>query len=108
MSKKNEVIEKDEQMPAHIGSKDADTGMEDADAKDFTDPRLKILQPSSNEVLENGLKPGEFCDSTLKESLGEEVHIVPIKFSKYYIQFNDDKRPRSRRDGRDGCHKCPC
>lgn len=87
-----EVTETEEQMPTHIGSKDGDTGMEAADAKDFSDPRLKILQPSSEEVVEQGLRPGEFCNSILKESVGEVVHIIPIKFQKYYIQFNEDKK----------------
>lgn len=97
----------------------AGAGLEHMDASDFKIPMYTILQPLSQIVSDEKGKAGEFYDQTVGESLGNELEVVLISFTKPRVrwagEFQRGSKPLCRSfDGIVGtgvpggsCAKCP-
>lgn len=97
----------------------AGMGLENMDASDFKIPMYAILQPLSQIVQDEKGKGGEFWDATSKESLGNELEVIFISFTKPRVrwagEFARGAKPLCRSfDGITGtgvpggnCAKCP-
>jgi len=72
-------------------------GFEGLTQEDFTTPRLKLVQRTSDEVGQNGIAPGDwFNEVTHDHYPGQEgVVVVPCKIDHYYVKWipYDERSP---------------
>jgi hypothetical protein len=62
-------------------------GLGKLDAEDILLPRLKIAQPTSPEVADGLVKPGQLFNSVSKESFGTSLSLIPILWFKSRIYW---------------------
>lgn len=68
-------------------------GSTQLDATDFIPPRVKILQPMSQETGVNDAKPGDFYNTLTNENYGPTLKVVPITPLKQRVfLFREDRR----------------
>lgn len=60
--------------------------------EDLLLPRVKLLQPMSPEVLEQGATAGHMVNSITKEDYGEEMKIIPLLHFKNRIKWGDREK----------------
>ena len=87
MTKKETAIATKQEMNMVMGS--ADLGFENFTAEDMIIPRLRLMQPSSDDVVGNKCKAGEFQDSLTGDILGTEVEVVLLKMQNGAVLFGD-------------------
>ena len=77
-------------------------GLEGIESDMILIPRLKLVQKSSEEIMEFDMKPGTFCDSVTKEIVGDPpkqakdgmtIEIIPVFVSNktriFFADFNE-------------------
>lgn len=98
MSKEGALEKAGANVPAYL-QKDKGAGMEKVTKEDLILPRLKLLQPLSPEVQEEGseAKAGEMVNSIdAKINYGREIEFTPLLFFKSRIRWTprgDDAPP---------------
>jgi hypothetical protein len=82
----NEVIEKPSQELIVIDMDQyAGMGSEEVKAEDLSIPFLRIAQPLSPQVVEEGTaKAGDFINSATMENYGNEIKVVVVGYNKRY------------------------
>lgn len=69
------------------------SGFENVSAADILIPRIGIIQGLSPQIIKSkpeyieGAKVGDICDLGLGEILGEVIHVLPIHYSKQYLEW---------------------
>lgn len=81
------LVTKDNTLPAHLQGTQKTAKVGNVDRSDLIIPRVKLLQAISPEVEGGyeGAKSGVFWHTTLSESLGNAVRVVPIILRKTYV-----------------------
>lgn len=72
-------------------------GFEDADKDSYAIPFLRILQPTSPQVDEEGpayvegAKAGMFLNTVTNKLFGKEVKIIPIHYARDFVEWQPDR-----------------
>lgn len=92
MSKKNEVVVKEEES-TELAMPAGSWGGEGVRADDILIPKILLMQPMSTLVIDEKAVPGEMVDSVTKEKLGDqkkELEIIPINLFKTWVISKKD------------------
>jgi len=115
MSKELAVIDKDvlaatgmseEELAAQTGV----LGMENVRAEHLQIPRLQVAQPLSPQMIRSkpeyieGLMVGQFFNSVTREIYGDDVVVIPIKYSISRLKFTNNALDCRSKNGIDGGH----
>lgn len=89
--------------------------MENVDRTDLMMPRLRVLQPMSQEVIGNEGRAGEFVNSLTGENYGTEIRVVISHFFKSRTMFEEQGKELkcwspnavNKYDDSRRCSECP-
>jgi hypothetical protein len=88
-------------------------GLENARPEDFQIPRLQIAQALSPQLMRSkpeyipGLMVGQFFNTVTQEVYGDNVQVVPVKFSVSRLRFLNGSLECQSKNGIDGGHHAP-
>ena len=67
----------------------AGQGFENMGADKYSVPMLKVAQPTSAILTDDGtkVKVGDFYNSATGESYGQEVEVIPVYFNSVWLEW---------------------
>lgn len=98
---------------AQLGETRGVMGLENARPEDFQIPRLQIAQALSPQLLRSkpeyipGLMVGQFFNTVTQEIYGDNVQVIPVKFSVSRLRFFNGALECQSKNGVDGGHHAP-
>lgn len=96
MTKKKEVVTKNEELPAHLQNMSAEgRGSEDVNHDDLIIPRVEQAQGLSPCLKKKdpsyieGIELGDLYNNVTRENYGQSIEIVPVVFKKEWLIWKD-------------------
>ena len=88
----DKLIKPQASVPAYLAKQGDSTGAGCLDNEEgiISPPRLKLCQPGTPEVGENKAKIGDFYSQAHEASLGDEILVIPVRWSVEWIEFYGD------------------
>lgn len=86
---KKDIARREETMPAFLKGQEGGRGKENVSKDDLVLPRIKLLQPLSDELEEERNKAGDMINSVTGQNYGKSIVFIPLNHYKGRILWND-------------------
>lgn len=111
MATKSKAVTKKEEAALPIPMEELEAlsgqGFEEADKDSYAIPFLRILQPTSPQVDEegpayvDGAKPGLFFNTVTGEIYGKEIQVIPIHYARDFVEWKPNREGYVKSHGND-------